>query len=157
MSPLESHSDTSVSEARIDDLPAYSALLTAAGLPPAGLADCWRHALVLREGERVVGGVALEVYEEAALLRSLVVAPHLRGRGLGERLTDAALRLAAASGAREVGLLTESAADFFARRGFLPVAREAVPQVLHASVQFRTACPQSAQAMTRRIDTAHSR
>ncbi len=155
MTSSQSRPDISVSAAQVDDLPAYSALLSAAGLPPAGLAECWRHALVLREGGRVVGGVALEVYEGAALLRSLVVAPHLRGRGLGERLTDAALRLAAAAGAREVGLLTESAADFFTRRGFLPVSREMVPQVLHASVQFRTACPQSAQAMTRRIDTAY--
>jgi N-acetylglutamate synthase-like GNAT family acetyltransferase len=56
------------------DLPPVLALLTASGLPHDGLAEQFDAAVVARDGDAVVGSAALELYDEAALLRSVVVA-----------------------------------------------------------------------------------
>jgi len=123
------------------------ALLARSGLPEAGLAAHLATTLVARQKGQVVGSVALELYGEAALLRSVAVAPELRGRGLGQRLTNSALALARQAGVRRLYLLTESAADYFARQGFTPIPRGEVEGAVQKSVEFTSACPQSAQAM----------
>ena len=65
------------------DIPAVEALLSAAGLPLEGAAEALTAGVVARDGDAVVAAAALERYGEAALLRSVVVAPALRGTGLG--------------------------------------------------------------------------
>ncbi len=127
------------------DLAAYVDLLERAGLPPEGLAECLATALVARApGGEFRGAVALELYGADALLRSLVVDAAARGSGLGTALVDAVLDLARRRGVTRLYLLTESAAPFFARRGFVAVGRGDVPAAVLASVQFRSVCPQSA-------------
>jgi MOSC domain-containing protein YiiM/N-acetylglutamate synthase-like GNAT family acetyltransferase len=123
-------------------------LLREAGLPTDGFPSDTPTVLVARAGGAVVGGVALERWGPAALLRSLVVAPSQRGTGLGSALTQAVLAHARASGARSVSLLTETAERFFPDFGFTPVDRSALPAELDASAEMRGACPDSAVAMT---------
>ncbi|MCC6168281.1 MAG: GNAT family N-acetyltransferase [Caldilineaceae bacterium] len=123
------------------------ALLAQSGLPADGLAGHWAATLVALQAERVVGSAALELYGTAALLRSVAVAQPRRGQGIGRHLTAAALDLARAHGVRQVYLLTETAPDFFAGLGFRPVSRAAVAPAVQQSVEFVSACPQSAQAM----------
>lgn len=129
------------------DLPALLALLARNGLPAAGLADHLATALVARAGGAVIGSAALEIYGEAALLRSVAVDAAWRGRGLGQALTGAALDLARRRGVVAVYLLTETAAGFFPRFGFQPLPRAAVAPAVQQSVEFTTVCPDSAQAM----------
>jgi hypothetical protein len=50
-------------------------LLRAAGLPIAGLQPSLPNLLVAEESGHVVGAIGLEVYGDAALLRSAVVNP----------------------------------------------------------------------------------
>jgi amino-acid N-acetyltransferase len=99
------------------------------------------------DADQVVGSGALELYGDAALLRSVAVAPEQRGQGLGQQLTQAALDLARQHGVRQVYLLTETAADFFPRFGFRPIARADVTPAVQRSVEFTSACPQSALVM----------
>jgi len=66
--------------AREEDILQIEALITAEGLPAYGLAEYLGTFFVLDEGERLVGCAGLEIYGEAALLRSVVVAPEHRGR-----------------------------------------------------------------------------
>lgn len=127
-------------EARPGDLPAVLALLRDADLPLEGVAEHFGQFLVARANQQVVGAAGLELYGEAALLRSVVVHSEWRGRRLGERLTEAALRTARAHGVREVYLLTKTAAGFFPRFGFRPVARADVHPAVKTSVQFETTC-----------------
>lgn len=143
-----------IEAARTADLPAIVELLTASGLPDAGLAAHLAMALVARDGAAIVGSAALEVYGAAALLRSVAVAPERRGQGLGRQLTAAALDLARRLGVTEVYLLTETASDFFPRFGFRPIAREAIPTAVRQSVEFTTACPASALALAAELETA---
>lgn len=122
-------------------------LLAASALPQDGLHDHLATTLAARQGNRIVGCAALEVYGQVALLRSVAVDAALRGRGIGRQLTAAARGLARSRGVSQVYLLTETAPDFFARIGFRPVARQDVAPAVQQSVEFVSACPQTAQAM----------
>jgi len=133
--------------ARSEDRASIERLVAASGLPQQGLAEHLGSALVARADRSVVGCVALELYGEDALLRSLAVAPECRGRGLGLRLAEAAVELARRRGARRLWLLTTTAEGFFPRLGFRRVGREQLPTTLGASAELRGACPASAVAM----------
>jgi hypothetical protein len=86
------------------DLPGVLSLLEENGLPPDGLEDHLATTLVAREGERVVGSAAVELYGPHALLRS--VAEGRSGVRLGGRLAGEALGLARERGATAAYLLT---------------------------------------------------
>lgn len=129
------------------DLPAVLNLLTASDLPHDGLAEHFDTAVVARDGAAVVGSAALELYGEAALLRSVAVVESLRGQGLGRELTAAALELARARGVRRVYLLTTTAEGYFPSFGFTSIARAEVEPAVQASVEFTSACPASATVM----------
>lgn len=127
------------------------ALLAQNGLPQDGLADHIATTLAAYEGQRVLGSVALELYGDAALLRSVAVMASERGQGLGQRLTQAALDLARQHGVSAVYLLTETAADFFPRFGFQIIMRDAVPMSVQQSIEFTEACPATATVMALRL------
>jgi amino-acid N-acetyltransferase len=136
---------------RRDELPALLALLEASRLPIAGAGEHLDAALAARRDGRLVGSAILEIYGSDALLRSVTVDAGLRGRGLGLRLAEAALALAAERGVDDVFLLTETASEFFPRLGFRAIPRGGLPASLDASEELRGACPASAVAMARRI------
>ena len=94
-------------------------LLRAAGLPTAGLPPTLPDFLVAEENGRVVGAVGLEVYGDAALLRSAVVEDGRRGIGLGSDLVAELLTRAGRRGLREIYLLTTTAEDYFSDSGSL--------------------------------------
>ena len=141
--------ETAIQLARPEDVDAVCALLAANNLPRDGLAEHVDTLLVARTAGRVIGSTALEMYADGALLRSVAVHAESRGRHLGSALVDAAIRIAEEHGLPAVYLLTTTAADYFARRGFERIAREQVPATVQASVEFATACPTSAAVMRR--------
>lgn len=143
-------SDVSIGPLREDEIDAVYALLRLVSLPVQGLDGHLNTVLVARRGDDVVGSVALEAYEDGALLRSLAVAESERGRGLGIDLTLAAIALARARGLPALFLLTETAAEFFPKFGFEMITRADVPAGVRRSVEFTTVCPETAvvQALT---------
>lgn len=129
------------------DWPAIAALLRQCGLPEAGARehlDGFR--LIARDGA-LLACAALERHGRHGLLRSVAVAESARGARLGDALVAALVAEARASGLHDLALLTTSAADYFARRGFVRVPREALAGELGASAELRGACPASAVAM----------
>lgn len=134
------------------DGPSILQLLRGAGLPVDGLVEHLNTTFVAREGAVIVGCAALEAYREGALLRSVVVAPAGRGRGLGRRLAEAAVTLAQSLGAPAVYLPTTTADAYFARFGFVRMTREQVPDSVKQSIEFRSACPASAIVMGKTLN-----
>ena len=104
---------------------------------------------VAREDDAIVGVAALESHEGHGLLRSVAVAEAHRGAGIGSALVDAAERHAGAAGLDGPYLLTETAADFFAGRGYSVIPRDGGPAPIMASVEWATACGESAVPMVR--------
>ena len=119
-----------------DELPAIRRLLAANGLPDADVAEHLPHFLVARQGETLVGTVAIEPLGDSALLRSLAVVPELRGQGLARQLYERIVARARELGVRRLYLLTTSADDYFLRLGFWPVERDAVPPAVRGTRQF---------------------
>lgn len=136
-----------IASAHPEDLEAVLALLVDASLPTEGVAEHFPHFLVARAEGRVVGAVGMERYVPSVLLRSLVVDPLYRGRGLGRALVERLLRRAREAGAERVFLLTDEALDFFSRLGFRPILRDEADADVKSSVEFQTACCQSAVCM----------
>jgi amino-acid N-acetyltransferase len=126
-------------------------MLTDSKLPLDGVPVDLRHFLVAEREGRVVGAIGMELHGDAGLLRSAVVSPSQRGTGVGEQLVHALLNQARASGARDVVLLTTTAEKWFPRFGFERTTRADVPKSLHASEEFKGACPDTAVVMTRRL------
>jgi amino-acid N-acetyltransferase len=129
------------------DLPEVRRLIEQNRLPLDGLDEHVRTMVVAREGERLVGTAALELYADGALLRSVAVDPAVQGRGVGHQLTEAALTLGRTLGLPAVFLLTTTAEAFFPKFGFERITRDDVPDSVKASVEFRSACPSSATVM----------
>ena len=128
------------------DRPEVYRLLQSHKLPLAGFDDGHVAALVARDGAAVVGSAAIEVYGRNGLLRSVAVAESRRGQAIGHELTRAAIDLARRQRLDALYLLTETAAGFFPKFGFVPVDRAHIPAEVRQSVEFTTACPASAQA-----------
>ena len=136
-----------IGPAAMADYDVIEALLAQERLPLAGLKDHFDQMLVARDGSRIAGCAALELYEGGALLRSVAVDAEHRGTGLGSDLTRAALRLAEEHGIRAVYLLTTTAERFFPRFGFEVIDRADVPDSVMRSAEFTHACPSSAIVM----------
>jgi len=117
------------------------------GLPREGLGYQVATTLVARQNGTIVGSAALEVYADGALLRSVAVAPEARGSGLGHALTTTAIAMARGFGVPALYLLTTTAERYFPRFGFERIERSAVPSGVQASVEFRSACPETAAVM----------
>ena len=137
-----------IEPARSSDLKAILSLLTQSGLPQDGVSDHIASALVARSNQAVVGCAALELYGQSALLRSVAVAEKFKGQGLGKQLTQEILNLGKEKGVSHFYLLTETAGEYFPRFGFQPIDRAEVPDLVQTSVEFTSACPASALAMS---------
>lgn len=131
------------------DWEAVEALLRANHLPTAGFRESVSASVVACDGDALIGVAALEIYGDAALLRSVAVDNGWRGQGLGQQLTRAALDMARTRGVSAIYLLTTTAEAFFPKLGFTPVERARVPFSVQESVEFKGACPASAIAMFR--------
>jgi amino-acid N-acetyltransferase len=147
MSPEET-GGARIRRATTEDWPAIRRLVGAAGLPLDGLADS--HAVfVAARGGHLLGTAAVERHGDgdttAYLLRSVAVEGGERRSGIGSRLVERAL--SEVRPGRPVGLLTEAAADWFGRWGFVRVDRDQLPASLAASVELRGVCPTSARPM----------
>ncbi len=131
------------------DLDQIRDLLRACDLPTEDVtAALLSHFLVARTPERLIGCVGLEpTGGRAALLRSLAVAPHHRGLGVAARLCDEIEEQARADNVSELYLLTTTASDYFATRGYCRVDGGALPESVRATAEFRQLCPATAVAM----------
>lgn len=103
------------------------------------------------DGDRIaVGG--LEPGGSAGLLRSVAVAESVRGRGYGTAMCDELESVATTAGMGALYLLTTTAADFFAARGYEPVSRTDAPPAIRGTTEFAEICPDSATCMRLTLD-----
>ncbi len=134
-----------------EELAVVRVLLQRAGLPTSDLALVNPKFMVLRENGRVVAAGALQPFGSVALVRSVVVAGDRRGIGLGRLMVQELEKVARITRISELILLTESAAEFFARQGYRVIERINAPRDVQRSEEFRSLCPASAICMTKRL------
>ncbi|UVC06672.1 GNAT family N-acetyltransferase [Rhizobium sp. TH2] len=131
--------------------PDFHAALMEEGLPTDDLAEAGRTFFRITDGPETVGYGGFELHGEHALLRSMVIDPERRGRGLGGIAVDLLLGKARAAGACEAYLLTLSAASFFERLGFARIDRAVAPATILATRQAASLCPASAVLLHREL------
>jgi amino-acid N-acetyltransferase len=108
--------------------------------------------VVACDGEdEIVAAGALQTVGESALLRSVVVAAELRGTGIGRSIVQELERIARAAQVKQLALLTLTARRFFECQGYRVIARQAVPEALQGTEEFRSLCPASAVCMAKSL------
>jgi amino-acid N-acetyltransferase len=139
------------------DFAAVTALLKGAGLPTDDLTSALDlHLWVLEAEGGVVGAIGIERFGASALLRSLVIVPTYRGRGLGHRLVAQLEQEVQDKGVQRLVLLTETAESFFRKNGYEVIERRCVPAEVTQSAEFRL-CPASAVCMAKVLNQPISR
>jgi amino-acid N-acetyltransferase len=135
---------------KASSLDEIKALLSACRLPTQDIREDATF-FAARERAQLCGVAGLEIFGDSALLRSVAVQPAWRRRGLARALCETIMDEARARGVRQLYLLTIDADRVFARLGFAPIERGALPDALRATAQFRELCPQTAIAMARAL------
>lgn len=136
-----------IRKATLLDLDGILHLLESASLPTLGVADHVQHFLVAEEGRTIIGAIGLEVYGDTALLRSAVIADTQRNKGIGSLLYNRNINQARQLGVRRLLLLTNTAEEYFAKKGFRKIDQKSVKGPVTSSVEFTGACPSHAACM----------
>ena len=136
------------------DEPWIRELLTLCGLPQEDLTpQHFCHFFVMKERERVIGVIGLEVLVSLALLCSLGVGPQYRNRGYASQLIRKAEGYAASL--QIVGLylltMTEERESFFTKRGYRKIGRNSAPPAIQGTTEFQGVCPTSSVCMVKEL------
>lgn len=102
-------------------------------------------------GDERVGIGGFERYGTDGLLRSVVVEESNRGEGLGIALYEALEARASAAGIETLYLLTTTASEFFADRGYREIDRNSAPDSIQQTTEFRFLCPMTAVCMRKYV------
>lgn len=129
------------------DLDQVEELLKNSELPIGGVREALPTFLVAEADGRVIGTVGMEYCGDYGLLRSTAVHPGWRSRGVARRLVEQIIAEAESRGTRALYLLTTTAESYFPSFGFQRTTRDAVPDEIRATAEFRGACPDSATVM----------
>jgi len=140
-----------IKTATAEDRTAVSTLLLDADLLVDDLDPQLSNFFVATDNERIVATGGLEIFEDNALLRSLVVSPEMRGQQLGRKLTETLCQHAQMKQVQHLYLLTETAENFFTARGFERTLRDTAPDTIKQTQQFSGLCPDSATLMVKRL------
>jgi amino-acid N-acetyltransferase len=130
---------------------AIISLLQSERLPVSDLPPDLRHFLMATDNGMVVGGIGLEIYERNGLLRSLVVKPEYRNKRIAEDLISQLEKLARDQGLHAIYLLTETAPDYFSKKGYAIIPRSDAPESLQQSSEFSHVCPTTAVLMRKKL------
>ena len=135
------------------DLGSLKHALNEAALPSTDIGEPGRTFFRFSDEGQEVGFGGLEGSGPDLLLRSVVVAPAMRGKGQGGRLLAELEKEAVAIGGRRLHLLTNTAAPFSARHGYERQGRETAPASIAGSAEFTRLCPASALYLVKRLPT----
>jgi amino-acid N-acetyltransferase len=128
------------------------AMLEAEGLPASDLTETHLEHFFFTGSDGAPSAlVGLEIYGEAALLRSLVVSAATRTQGLGSALVLHAEEYAAAHRVHALYLLTNTAEAYFEHRGYRRIDRSQAPSSIQSTREFASLCPSSSAFMIKRL------
>jgi amino-acid N-acetyltransferase len=138
------------------DLPDIYSLLDAAGLTRDGVEEGLDGFVAAREGNRLVAVACLETHGTAGLLRSVATVPDRRNRGFAGRLVETLIERSRGRKHDAIYLLTDTAPEYFERRGFRRIERAEVPAAVRAAGQFTGQTCESATVMVLELLQAQS-
>jgi len=126
-------------------------LLQSEKLPVEDLPVSLANFFIAHNNGEIIAAIGLERYENYGLLRSLVVHKDFRNNNIAGKLITALEGKAKKDGVEILYLLTETAPDYFAKKGYEKISREDVPEALKQSSEFSHVCPVSAVVMKKQL------
>ena len=126
------------------------ALLKQNELPTNDIDDSSR-LFVMINGAEVVGTIGLEHDGQDALLRSLSVSANHRNKGIGDQLVAFIEQYSNQQGVRSIYLLTTTAREYFQRKGYAIIDRNAVSEFIKKTSEYCSVCPSSAAVMKKTL------
>lgn len=105
-------------QANESDYTALKSLLESQNLSTETVGTSQTDFYVAEDRHGIVGVAGFEYYGKDALLRSIAVPSSLQRKHIGSILVDYMIELARQKNIQRIFLLTETAAEFFARKGF---------------------------------------
>lgn len=106
-----------------------------------------------RDGE-TVGWGGFETHGTDGLLRSMVVDPAYRSKGVGAEVLRVIEAIGAEQGIARFHLLTTTASGFFEQQGYAVNQRDSAPPLISQTEQFRRLCPGSACYMCKALSAS---
>ncbi|MFX0062454.1 MAG: arsenic resistance N-acetyltransferase ArsN2 [Candidatus Hermodarchaeota archaeon] len=140
-----------VSQASKEFIEDAKIVLNSLQLPLDGVKDQFENFLLLLLNQELIGLIGLEIHGSIGLLRSLAVKTEYQGNKLGSLLTDRIIEKCKKLGIQSIYLLTETAKEFFLKKGFTVLKRDEAPLILHQAKEFAYACPESATLMKKTL------
>jgi amino-acid N-acetyltransferase len=101
--------------------------------------------------DQLIGVIGMEPYGNNGLLRSMVVDSSFRNRHIAEQLVNTLEENAKTREMKTIYLLTETAEQYFSRKGYVRINRQDVPVELFRSSEFSHVCPVSATVMKKSL------
>ncbi|MDH3267982.1 MAG: arsenic resistance N-acetyltransferase ArsN2 [Ignavibacteria bacterium] len=141
-----------IREAIVDDFEAIKSLLNSASLPSVDIKKHLINFYVLENEENIIGTIGMEFYGDTALLRSFVVKKKCQKKGYGHILYQALISRAMKMNVKNIYLLTETADEFFSKKGFKKLVRELVPHPIKQTNEYSTLCPSDSICMVKRLN-----
>ena len=148
---MQTDNQVSIIRAGNDQRPSVIALLQSEKLPVEDLpATLENFFIALYEGN-VIGAIGLEQYGQYALLRSMIVSREHRNKNIAAALIKQLENHCEIQQINTIYLLTETAPDYFSRKGYRKITREEVPDAVKVSFEFSHVCPVSAIVMKKEL------
>jgi amino-acid N-acetyltransferase len=140
-----------IQEATAAQLPAVITLLQNNKLPVQDIAAGQQYFWVATANGTIAGAIGAEQYGQYALLRSMATDAAHRNNGIATLLVQQVFNFAQQQNLKAVYLLTETAEQYFAKKGFKKVSRTDTPESIKQSTEFAGLCPASAVVMKKDI------
>ncbi|MBK6390881.1 MAG: GNAT family N-acetyltransferase [Saprospiraceae bacterium] len=133
-----------IRHAALEDLSPIAELLAQNALPYTDLIQSKVELIVAYDQDMMMGCAGLQRYGQDALLRSVAVKKDFQKQGIGSILFDEVKVIAKTTGIDRIHLLTETAQDYWAAKGFKKTERSMAPENISSSSEFGNLCPSSA-------------
>lgn len=133
------------------DLDDISSLLKENKLPYEDIRTSEVRFIIARNEEQLVGCIGLEDFRTDGLLRSFAVTQSLQNKGYGKALFNKLIEYSARNGIKTLHLLTNTAKDYFLKKGFSVTSRDNVPNVILSTMEFKSLCPSSSTYMVKQL------
>lgn len=138
--------DYTIRQAERKDFAAIRELLLTNNLPVVGVEEHIEEFMIAEQTD-LVGVMGALQENKKGLIRSFAVAASLRKNGVGLALLQSMKERLKQQGVKDVYLLTETARDYFKKRGFTEIIREEMPQTLLKESGLDQACPCSSYCL----------
>ena len=148
---MDTISQTKITKANSEQKQSIVSLLQSEKLSVEDLPASLDGFFVALENNKVIGAIGLEKYDNCGLLRSMVVNKEHRNKNIASQLVQQSEDYATTVGIDCMYFLTETAPQYFERKGYQKIPREDVPKSLQASSEFSHICPISAIVMKKTL------